>query len=212
MRVVLCDDHQMFVEALGAVLTARGWTVCELAFTAADAEAAIRFHRPDVGLMDLRFLDGDGLGVIKSLADLAPETRLVLVTGSTDAASIRAAIDAGVSGFASKTQEIERIIAIADRVGRGKAMIDSDVVERAVRAPRSSGELAAVDDLLTSREREVLARLGRGQSTAVLAKDLGITANTARSHIQNVLTKLGVHSRMEAAALAVRVRLMDRVD
>ncbi|WP_239396654.1 response regulator, partial [Frankia sp. CiP3] len=96
MRVVLCDDHQMFVEALGAVLTARGWTVCELAFTAADAEAAIRFHRPDVGLMDLRFLDGDGLGVIKSLADLAPETRLVLVTGSTDTASIRAAIDAGV--------------------------------------------------------------------------------------------------------------------
>ncbi len=162
--------------------------------------------------MDLRFLDADGLEVIRSLADLAPATRLVLVTGSTDAAAIRAAIHAGVSGFASKTQDIERIITIADRVGKGRVMIDPDVVERAVRAPRSSGELAAVDELLTSREREVLARLGRGQSTAVLAKDLGITANTARSHIQNVLNKLGVHSRMEAAALAVRVRLVDRVD
>ncbi|WP_445548375.1 response regulator [Frankia sp. CiP1_Cm_nod1] len=210
MRVVLCDGHRMFVEGMATMLTARGWTVCAVAFTAADAENAIRCHRPDLGMIDLGFPDGDGLDLIRSLAGLAPVTNLLLLTGSTDVAAISAAIRAGAGGMASKTQDIERVIAIAERVGRGKTMTNVCAVVRGARTPRRSGAPATVDTLLTSRERDVLVRLGRGQSTAVLAADLGITVNTARSHIQNVLTKLGVHSRLEAAALAARSGLLDR--
>ncbi len=210
VRVVLCDEHQMFVEAMAAMLTARGWTVCAVAFTAADAEGVIRFHRPDLGMIDLGFLDGGGPELIRSLADLAPVTKLLLLTGSTDVAAINAAIRAGVRGFASKTQDIERVIAIAERVGHGKTMTDANVTVRAAHVSHYSGTSATVENLLTSRERDVLVRLGQGQSTAILAAELGITVNTARSHIQSVLNKLGVHSRMAAAALAVRVGLVDR--
>ncbi|WP_157180562.1 response regulator transcription factor [Protofrankia coriariae] len=210
MRVVLCDDHRMFAEGMATVLATRGWTVCAVAFTTADAESAIRRHRPDLGMIDLGFPDGDGLDLIRSLAGLAPATNLLLLTGSTDAAAVGAAIRAGAGGVASKTQGIERVIAIAERVGRGKTMTDVCAVTQGARIPRRPAARATVATLLTSRERDVLGRLGRGQSTAVLAADLGITVNTARSHIQNVLTKLGVHSRLEAAALAARSGLLDR--
>lgn len=203
MRVVLCDDQQMFIEALATVLAARGWTVCALAFTPKEAEKAILFHKPALALVDVGFPEGDGLGLIRTVTESVPETRVIVVTGAVDRKLIADSIHAGAGGFVSKTQDIDRVISMMERVASGEAVINSSLVRTATQAyGRSEREL--IDGTLTEREQEVLKALVRGQSTGALAAELGISFNTARTHIQNILQKLGVHSRLEAAAFAVR--------
>ncbi len=204
MRVVLCDNQQMFIEAFAAVLANRGWTVCALAFTPEQAESAIMWHRPDVAIMDIGFPADAGLALVRAIRDRAPATRVILLTGTTDRKLISSAITAGASGFASKMYDIDRVVKTVERVGRGEETIDPALLDGTTWHRRRRSEQDVIEQTLTGRERAVLTGLVRGQSTAELAAELGITVNTTRTHIQNMLNKLGVHSRLEAAAFAVR--------
>ena len=198
----------MFVEALATVLAARGWTVCALAFTPSEAEKAVLFHRPALVLVDVGFPDGDGLKLIRTISQSAPETRVIVVTGVVDRKLVADAMQAGAGGFVSKTQDIDRVISMMERVASGEAVMNAALVRTATQSyGRSAREL--IESALTEREKEVLEALVRGQSTAALAKEMGISFNTARTHIQSVLQKLGVHSRLEAAAFAVRAGRVD---
>ncbi|MGF7237303.1 MAG: LuxR C-terminal-related transcriptional regulator [Frankia sp.] len=204
MKAVLCDVQRIFIEALAVVLQMRGWTVCDLAVTEAESEAAIARHRPHVGLIDLGFPRQGGLATVRSVAALAPATRIVLIVGDDGQAVTKEAAQIGASGFVSKDDDIEQIIATMERVGHGEAALDT-ASRLAVRsANQEPSESETIARFLTRREREVLDRLVLGQPTVALAADLGITTNTARMHIQNVLKKLGVHSRLQAAAMVAR--------
>jgi two-component system, NarL family, nitrate/nitrite response regulator NarL len=203
----------MFVESLAVVLTAQGWTVCALALTPGDAEQAVLEHRPDIAVLDLGFPAAASLAVARALHDRAPGTGLVALTSAAGGASLDAARDAAsearVGGLASKDADLGQIIAAIRRVRRSEVMAEpNSLVEAVVPAGRRPPQDDLIERFLTEREREVLGCLVRGQSTGTVAADLGITANTARSHIQSTLNKLGVHSRVEAAALAVRTGLL----
>jgi DNA-binding NarL/FixJ family response regulator len=208
VNIVLYDDHQMFAEAFAVVLANRGWTVCALAFTPEQAEIAIVRHRPDVALIDVGLPAEESLTLVRAVCERAPATRVVLLTATADTADrtlISAATAAGASGFTSKMHDVDRVVGTVERVGRGERTIDSALVDCAARyhrRPRSERDV--IEQALTCRERAVLTGLVRGRSTAELATELGITVNTTRTHIQNMLNKLGVHSRLEAAAFAVR--------
>lgn len=208
MRVVLCDDDQMFVESLAVVLVARGLTVCSLAVTAEEAEEAVLRHRPEVAVLDPNFTDGDGCAVARSLRTWAPETRLMVLTGAGNLTSLARTLDVTADPglvLASKMIDIDQILGALDRMARGQAVTNPDRLLGNSLGSRRESDL--VERLLTGREGDVLARLVQGQSTSKIAADMGITLNTARTHVQNILNKLGVHSRVEAAALAVRTGL-----
>ncbi|HEU5306482.1 MAG TPA: response regulator transcription factor [Acidimicrobiia bacterium] len=208
MNVVICDDHRLFTDALARVLTARDWNVVACAIDPAHAVAAVATEPVDTCLMDLTFADGDsGIQGITAVHTASSDTKVVVLTASRDPLLIMRAVDAGADAIVFKDDDIDHIVEVAERgapetnahqVARARR---HDARERAGSLERSSG-----DDLvrfLTDREREVLDRLVQGESSKQVALHMGIAYSTARTHIQNILAKLGVHSRLEAVAFAV---------
>lgn len=200
MRVVLCDDHRLFVEPVAAALRMRGDEVI-VATTPADAISAVARHEPDVCVMDLRFADGDGIEAVATLCLRHPSCRVVVLSGSEDPRDAEAALDAGAVGVLHKTQSVSEIFDALDRVAAG-----DELATPAAPRPVVSDERSRMRELihgLTVRERQVLGHLVEAQDTTGIARSLGVAPSTARTHLQNVLLKLGVHSRLQAVALVI---------
>ena len=200
MRIVLCDDHRLFVEPVAWALRSRGH---EPVVTTSPAEgiAAVDRHRPDVCVMELRFPDGDGLEAVAALRQRHPSCPVVVVSGSDDPGDVDAAVRAGAAAVLHKSQPMSEIFDALDRVVAGEELIPA-----AAPRPVASDERARVRELvhgLTLRERQVLGRLVEADDTIGIARSLGVAPSTARTHLQNVLLKLGVHSRLQAVALVV---------
>ncbi|EWC60997.1 Nitrate/nitrite response regulator protein [Actinokineospora spheciospongiae] len=205
--VVVCDDHTVFTEALAAVLEAHGFRVRDTAATLAGALAAVRAATPAILLLDRHLPDGDGVAALPTLAAASPRTRIVLLSADGDPAAVRRAVDGGAAGYLHKTAGVRDLAHALRRVLDGETVVDVP----AGRSPRHSPDAAAAHRLaahLTPRERECLALLVEGASTAAMERRLGVSGTTVRTHVQALLTKLGVHSRLEAASLAVRHRLL----
>ncbi|MCO1657856.1 response regulator [Pseudonocardia humida] len=207
--VVLCDDHPVFTDALGAVLTHHGLRVRAVAHRAADVVGVVVAHRPQVCVVDRHFADGDGLAELPRVRAASPATRVVLLTADRDPDTARRALAAGAAGYLCKTAGVSALVSTITRVAQG------EVVTGAVPAPLSPVRAAEhveahrLAGYLTPRERDCLAMMVDGLGTAAIAARLGVSAATARTYAQAVLTKLGVHSRLEAAAFAVRHALLD---
>ena len=206
MKVLICDDHAVFADSLAMVLSESGHDVVGVVYS---PEAAVRLlltAEADVCLIDLQFPSGSALESLPELVRSAPATRFVVLSGSIDAELLDAALDAGVRGFAHKGQQAGEIVGMLARVHAGEVVVDPTIGSRVPLRPRSEAQRLA--HYLTPREREVLTRLVRGENTATLARTMEITRSTARSHVQSVLTKLGVHSQREAVIAAARYGLV----
>ncbi|TDC59922.1 response regulator transcription factor [Actinomadura sp. GC306] len=201
MNVLICDDHAVFAESLSLVLTDAGHGVVGVAFSPADALPVLRDRRPDVCLTDLRFPAGTALDWMPRLRAASPDTRFVVLTGYLEPSVLDAGVRAGVRGFAHKGQQAGDVLTVLRRVADGEVVVDQ-AVRRSGTRQRTQAQRVA--QFLTPREREVLTRLVRGESTQALAKAMGVTRSTARSHVQSVLSKLGVHSQREAVIAAAR--------
>jgi two-component system nitrate/nitrite response regulator NarL len=206
MRIVLCDHHVVFAEALGHLLAERGADVVAVTNNLDDACIVLENKLVDICLLDVVFGEETVIDRLSELRSAAPATDLVLLTGQVDQALVAAATAAGVRGIAEKRQPVAEIIDLLARVHLGQTAIPASPPAA---LSRSGGRSVANDAqrlarFLTAREREVLSALVRGDDTAKLARNLGIAAATARCHIQSVLTKMGAHSRLEVATTAVR--------
>ena len=197
VKVLVCDDHVLLAEALASVLRRRG---DEVTVTSDPQQAVLLAEQivPDVCLMDRSFPDGDGIDAARELARVVPATRVLMLSGHTDPAVVRAALEAGVSGFLRKDEAMGAILEAVDAVVRGEVVIDPTLLRPSARQP------AAFVSPLTTREQEVLQRIVDGQSTRSLAAAMNVSYSTARTHTQNLLDKLGVHTQLQAAAFAVR--------
>lgn len=202
MRVLVCDDHVMFADSLALVLRERGHDVVGVVYSPADALRALPETAPDVCLIDLGFPAGSALGELPGLVAAAPATGFVVLTGALDSGTVGAALAAGVRGFAHKGRPADEIVGLLARVAAGEVVVAPGAAGATGSRPRDEARRLA--GYLTPREREVLVRLARGENTTTLARAMKITRSTARSHVQSVLTKLGVHSRREAVIAAVR--------
>ena len=202
MRVLLCDDHRLFVEPLSAVLVAHGYEVCVVT-TLAGALQAIDDFEPDLCVMDLSLPDGNGLDGVAELRRRRPASRVVVLSGSVDRRDEAAAVAAGALGFLSKAQPMGAILDALRRTGAGGQLAPPSWSLPAAQPDphRRVRELVAS---LTQRERDVLHRLVEAADTVEIAKALGIAPSTARSHLQNVMLKLGVHNRLQAVSLVVQ--------
>lgn len=228
LRLLICDDHRLFSESLATVLKEHGYEVVAVTHTAAEAAEVLAGTRVDVCLLDL-WLDGESvLDLVPELRRAARGTRFLLLSGHLSRNVLVAAAAVGIDRCLHKTQPIEDIVEVLEGIRAGGPRRAARPVSREPRRtrgtsrtretrppsqprqPRQTMESPPRDDAhllasyLTEREKEVLARLVQGETTATLATSMAISRNTARSHVQRVLTKLGVHSRLEAAAFAVR--------
>jgi len=200
--VLICDDHAVFADSLALVLADAGYRVVGVTYHPDDAVPALRTHRPGLCLIDLNFPGGTALDRMPDLRAAAPDTRFVLLTGFLDQQVLEAGVATGMRGFAHKGQQARDIVSLLGRVLDGEVVLDRPLGR--LRPVRPSTPAQRVAQFLTPREREVLTRLARGESTTTLAKAMGVTRSTARSHVQSVLTKLGVHSQREAVIEAAR--------
>jgi two-component system nitrate/nitrite response regulator NarL len=203
MRVFICDDHAVFADSLALVLADAGHTVVGVAYDPDGALALLGRRLADVCLVDLCFPGGTVLDRMAEFRTVAPRTRIIILSGFMQQQTVDTGIGAGVRGFAHKGQQAADIIAVLTRVHAGELVVGrTGGGPAAVGRPRNQAQ--GVARFLTPREREVLTRLARGESTVALAKAMGVTHSTARSHVQSVLTKLGVHSQREAVIESAR--------
>ena len=206
MRLLICDYHVVFAESVAHLLSANGYQVAGVTHHVDALLAALRREQVDLCLLDVFFGNESIVDRLPILHAAAPGTQLVLLTAGPDAGLLKAARAAGVAGVADKRQPVTDLLRVLDRVAAGESAVEptssATIPAGPVRQHANDGlRLAA---FLTAREREVLCGLVRGDDTKKMARAMGIASATARCHIQNVLTKLGAHSRLEAATTAVR--------
>jgi two-component system nitrate/nitrite response regulator NarL len=208
VRVLVIDDHALFTDAILPTLRTMGWDVVGVVRRGDHGIETARRERPDVVMLDLGLPDMGGIAVgTRIMADL-PEAKVVALTGRNDDTAVKEAKAAGFDGFLTKDIPLPRFPEALAAALRGEIVVfNRPVVEsRPVTPLDRDAELLASQ--LTPREREVLALLVEGSDNAQIARDLSVTANTVRTHVQSILTKLGVRSRLQAAAFAVRHRVI----
>jgi DNA-binding NarL/FixJ family response regulator len=203
IRVVVVDDHEMFAQGLEVILGADPGI--EVVATAGSVEAgcaAVRLHSPDVVLMDYELPDGDGATATQRIKTEMPETQVVMVTSYDDETILVRAIEAGCSGFITKHKAIQEVTSAVRAAKAGEALISPSMLARLL--PRLRHNPRGLGTDLTPREVEVLKFLAEGVSNQQMAEKLVLSMHTVRNHVQNVITKLGAHSKLEAVATAVR--------
>ncbi len=187
MRLVLCDDQRILIESLAIALQARGYEVLAAVTTPEECMKAVAEKRPDVCLLDL-YLPGreDGLQTAQAIRTHHPDTQVLILSGVADPLVLSKAIDLDVAGIVRKDQTVDKIAAALQQVAAEERVFHTELIE-------------------------VLRRIAAGESTKQMARSMQIAASTVRTYAQNVLTKLGAHSRLEASAIAVRARLVDEI-
>jgi DNA-binding NarL/FixJ family response regulator len=208
-RVLIVDDHKLFADALGPVLTKMGMDVMDTAPDAARAMAAIGTGEPHVVLVDLGLPDKGGIDVGREILKQRPGTKVLALTALNDPRAVREALQAGFHGYLTKDTPLVQFVQAIEASMEGQVVIPHSLASAA--AGRRSPEERYADmvrDHLTPREYEVLALLVEGANTRDMALRLSVSPNTVRTHVQNVLEKLQVGSRLEAAAFAVRHQLI----
>ncbi|HSE10899.1 MAG TPA: response regulator transcription factor [Nocardioidaceae bacterium] len=203
MRIVLCDDHRLLLEALATSLANQGFTIEAAVETPADAVRAVALHQPDVLIIDVNFPAGSGIDAARQVVASQPRTKVVMITGSDDPDLALEALSVGVAGYLRKDLRVNEIAAALEAAVRGDNPVDRALLREA-RRPRTGckmpGERSPLDDL-TNRERHILGLLVEGMSTREMVTALGVSPSTVRTHVQNIFHKLGVHSRLAAVAL-----------
>jgi DNA-binding NarL/FixJ family response regulator len=207
IRVVIADDQGMVRAGLRSLL--EGEPDIEVVGEAADGQqalAAVGAHRPDVVLMDIRMPTLDGLAATRRLvADQTPARILILTTFDLDE-YVFAALRAGASGFLLKDAPAEDLVAAVRILAAGDALLAPAVTRRVIQAfaqlPAPDASLRQQLGALSAREVEVLRLLARGCSNAEIARELVVSDATAKTHVSNVLTKLGLRDRIQAVIFA----------
>ena len=212
IRVLLVDDHQLLTDALSRVL-AREPDI-EIAGVAATVAQVRTVIRPDVDvvLMDYRLPDGTGIDATRIVKAQAPMARVVMLTAIADDETVLESIQAGADGYLTKDRAVEDVVGAVRAAHAGEILLPRsvimDIAQRVVAARDRQGERIAVEPL-TPRELEVLRALTEGLASTQICSRLHIAPNTLRTHVQNIMGKLHVHSKLEAVAFALRNHLVE---
>jgi len=207
INLLLVDDHASFREALAFMLDREpDLSVIAQAGTATEARACEAAW--SVAVVDLGLPDAEGADLVESLFERAPEAQIVVLTASSRPDELAAAYEAGAAGVVQKTAGIGEIVDAIRAVAAGRSLVDSDDLVEILRQAHRQRERVAVGrqltEKLTPREREVLQALADGRSNREIAEHLHITVETQRTHMVNILAKLGAHSQLQALVIAVR--------
>lgn len=216
LRVLVIDDHTLFREGLQGLLSSRD---IEIAAAVGDGREGLRLAeelKPDVILLDLRMPDLDGLSILRQLKERNEAAPIVMLTTSDDERDLVDALRSGARGYLLKDMEPDDLVNALHSIVEGDTVVAPNLAQVLARVVQGEGELPESEkspfDGLTPRESEILGLLAEGQSNKVIARNLGISDGTVKLHVKAILRKLDVHSRVEAAVMAVEYGLRQRRD
>ena len=205
IRILIADDHGVVRQGLRMFLTLD--PELEVVGEAADGAEAVRVARelrPDVVLMDLLMPQMDGIAATAAVRQEVPETEVLALTSVLEDASVVGAIRAGAIGYLLKDTHADELCRAIKAAAAGQVQLSPQAAARLMREVRAPDSPEA----LTERETEVLRLLARGQANKEIARDLQIGEQTVKTHVSNILAKLGVQSRTQAALYAARIGLV----
>jgi DNA-binding NarL/FixJ family response regulator len=213
MKILIADDHALFRDSLRSLLEARGgFEVVGEARNGAEAVDLARRLRPDVILMDLSMPEMDGLAATKLVSADLSDVKVVILTASDEDAKLFEAIKSGAQGYLLKNLESEEFFALLAGVERGEPALTPPIARKLLQEfarPAQPAAQAHDPDALTDREREVLELLVQGiTSNRKLARHLGVSENTVKFHVRNILDKLHLHNRAQVVSYAMRNRIV----
>jgi two-component system, NarL family, response regulator LiaR len=209
IRVLIADDHAVVREGLRVFLALQDDV--EVVGEAADGEEAVQAVarlEPDVALVDLVMPRVDGIEAIGRIRVQRPQTRVIVLTSFVDEDKMLPAVRAGAVGYLLKDVQPQDLVSAIRTVHGGGTLLHPTVVEELVREVSRDDE-APTSNPLTAREREVLALIARGRANKAIAFELGVAEKTVKTHVSNILGKLGLTDRTQAALYAVREGLVD---
>jgi DNA-binding NarL/FixJ family response regulator len=213
LRVLVADDHRLFRQGLIGLMKTRKDLVTVIGEASTGHEAVDMAQRlqPDVVLMDLFMPDGDGLEATAAIHEQCPGTAVVLLTSSDSDEHIYRAVQLGAAGYLLKDLDADELFAMLTSVSTGEVVmtrsIGAKLLRRIATPPR---EAEAQSDVLTEREIDVLRLVASGASNPQIADQLCISINTVKVHLRNILDKLSLENRTQAAAYAVRCGLVEQ--
>jgi len=212
IRVLFVEDHQLLADALSAMLAREpDMTVVGIAGSVAEAKRLAR-ERVDVALMDYRLPDGTGAEATRAIKARWPLARVVMLTAIKDDETVLESIQAGADGYLTKDRAADDVVQAVRAAYAGETLLPRSVIveiARRVAAAKDRGDDRKMIEPLTPRELEVLRALTDGLSTPEICERLYIAPNTLRTHVQNIMGKLRVHSKLEAVAFALKNRLVE---
>jgi DNA-binding NarL/FixJ family response regulator len=212
IRVLFVEDHQLLADALSAMLAREpDMTVVGVAGSVAEAKTMAR-ERIDVALMDYRLPDGTGAEATRAIKARWPLARVVMLTAIKDDETVLESIQAGADGYLTKDRAADDVVQAVRAAYAGETLLPRSVIveiARRVAAAKDRGDDRKMIEPLTPRELEVLRALTDGLSTPEICERLYIAPNTLRTHVQNIMGKLRVHSKLEAVAFALKNRLVE---
>ena len=203
IRVVVIDDHTLFRRGITALLSrVPGFEVVGEAADGFDGIKSVAASRPDVVLLDLHMPGISGIDALHAILKEAPGTHIVMLTVSEEADDLVLALRAGALGYLLKNIESDFLVDSVRRAAEGESVMSPEMTAKLLREVRAGGT-AAAQPALSPREREILAFLARGASNKEIARDLDVAESTVKIHVQHILRKLDLTSRVQAAVWAV---------
>lgn len=209
--ILLVDDHEVVRIGLSSLL--RRYEQFEIlgeAWGVEDAIAKARELKPDVIILDVRLPDGSGVDVCKAVKDSLPGTKVIILTSYPDDEAVLASIMAGADGYVLKEVGSQALAKAIENVAAGNSMLDPAVTRTVMeRMKESTRADEGPVTLLTDQEKKILSLLGKGKTNKEIAKEIFLSEKTVRNYVSNILTKLNLSNRAQAAAYAVRNNLVD---
>ena len=205
MRVILVDDHALFRVGLQGLLEQRGIEVIAAVGDGRVGMSKALELNPDVLLLDLRMPEMGGLDILRTLRANGVEIPIAMLTTSNEESDLVECLKSGAQGYLLKDMEPDELVSALREIVNGKSIVAqelTDVLARMVQGTYISDKDTPFTEL-TPREREILCLLAEGQSNKMIARNLGISDGTVKLHVKSILRKLNVHSRVEAAVIAV---------
>lgn len=201
MSLLICGHHRLVLDALGMALTDHGHTVVATALDPEEAIGAAEVHQPDACLLDVDFPHAHELNPIGRILEVSPDTKVVILSGNTTCSFATDAIAEGVHGIVGKEKCIGDIIAALAVVHRGQLAMDPPLLRAVFRRLAERDDPLRALKSLAEREWDVLQAITDGLTTEETASRTGLRPNTVRAIVKTLFTKLGVHTRLQAAAL-----------
>ena len=213
-RLLLVEDHASFRQTLARVFDQEpGFEVVAQAGSLSEARLVMEGQSADLGVIDLSLPDGEGVELIEDLREANPHFAALVLTASLDRAEHARAVEAGAAGILHKSADVDAILDATRRLGEGETLLSEDELVSLLRLAGQSREeeteARASIEQITPREREVLQKLAEGLSNKEIAAKLHMSLDTERTHMMNILNRLGVHSRLQALVFAARHGLVD---
>ncbi len=214
ITVAIVEDHQILIDALELMLQrSKEFKFVGAASSLSDAYELVQRIKPDILLLDIQLPDGNGYDLVPKITSASPHTRVVVLTSYTDEDTVMRAVDYSVSGFLPKTASLTEFYKTIRKAADGEIVIPPQLLTSLLKQlPSQRSNMSkdgAILESLTPREAEILSCLAAGKSGVKIAEELKIAPLTVRTHVRNMMSKLGVHSRLEAVVFGVKHGLID---